>query len=95
MNRLRNGRMLIFMGESRVRRTVSLDADVAAAMDAAVANGGADTISGLMEDAIRAWLRSREQERIAADAARLDATSDTALVTGATSHPVWSGLRAR
>ena len=95
MNELRTGRMLGSMGESRVRRTVSLDADVAVAMDVAVANGEADTISGLMEDAIRAWLRSRERERLAADAARLDATSDTALVTGATGHPVWSGLRAR
>ena len=87
--------MMTHMAQKRIRRTVSLDVEIAAEMDAAVAKGEADTISGLMEDAIRAWLRSRAEGRIAADAARLDAATDTALVTGEATDPVWSGLRAR
>lgn len=83
------------MGDKRVRRTVSLAPEVAAAMDAAVAAGEADTISGLMESAIDEWIRRREQRRVAADAACLDGESDIALISGAFEGPVWSGLRAR
>ena len=63
-----------------VRRTVTMPAQLAAAIDAAVADGAADSVSALLATAARRYLDQLADDRITADAARLDPDTELALV---------------
>ena len=63
-----------------VRRTVTMPAQLAAAVDAAVADGAADSVSALLATAVRRYLDQLADDRMTAQAARLDAEMERALI---------------
>jgi Arc/MetJ-type ribon-helix-helix transcriptional regulator len=65
--------------EESVRRTVTMPAQLAAAVDAAVADGAADSVSALLATAVRRYLDQLADDRMTAQAARLDAETERAL----------------
>ena len=86
--------------QSKVRKTVSLDRDVAADGDAAIAAGWAESWSALVETAVAAHVRRLELATIAEDARTLDAEVEAAAIrrVQAAAQPAsarWSSLRAR
>ena len=66
-----------------VRRTVTMPAQLAAAIDAAVAAGTADSISALLATAARRYLEQLTDDRITAHAARLDPATEFAVIRAA------------
>ena len=64
-----------------VRRTVTMPAQLAAAVDAAVADGAADSVSALLATAVRRYLDQLADDRMTAQAARLDAETERALIS--------------
>ena len=60
-----------------VRRTVTMPAQLAVAIDAAVAGGAADSISALLATAARRYLDQLTDDRIATHAASLDPDTDS------------------
>ena len=66
-----------------VRRTVTMPAQLAAAVDAAVADGAADSVSALLAAAARRYLDQLTADRIATHAARLDPDTELSLIRAA------------
>ena len=70
-----------------VRRTVTMPAQLAAAVDAAVADGAADSVSALLATAVRRYLDQLADDRMTAQAARLDAEIERALINRVRDEP--------
>jgi Arc/MetJ-type ribon-helix-helix transcriptional regulator len=66
-----------------VRRTVTMPAQLAAAIDAAVADGAADSVSALLATAARRYLDQLTDDRITTHAARLDPNTELAVIRAA------------
>jgi Arc/MetJ-type ribon-helix-helix transcriptional regulator len=78
-----------------VRRTVTMPARLAAAIDAAVAEGAADSVSALLATAARRYLDQLADDRITTHAARLDLDTELALIRrarGGTAPAGWERL---
>ena len=63
-----------------VRRTVTMPAQLAAAIDAAVADGAEGSVSALLATAARRYLDQLTDDRITTHAARLDPDTELALI---------------
>lgn len=89
--------MLLGMSAKKVRRTVTIDATLAAAIDQAIAQGAADHVSGFLSAAAAAYLRNWNREQMVEEAAKLDPAEEAALLETTTGQPaqavLWSGLR--
>ena len=70
-----------------VRRTVTMPAQLAAAVDAAVADGAADSVSALLATAVRRYLDQLADDRMTAQAAQLDAETERALINRVRDDP--------
>lgn len=80
-----------------VRRTITLPARLDAAAEAAVDAGHATSVSALVAEAIREHLRCLADERLAAQARRLDRDAEAQLIAQARAgaRAGWSRLGAR
>ena len=63
-----------------VRRTLTMPTQLAAAIDAAVADGAADSVSALLATAARRYLDQLTDDRITTHAAHLDPDTELALI---------------
>lgn len=63
-----------------VRRTVTMPAQLAAGIDAAVADDAADSISALLATAARRYLDQLTDDRITTHAARLEPDTELAII---------------
>lgn len=82
-----------------MRRTVSIAADVADGIDAEIRVGTAESVSALVEAAVRAYLRRLEEARLQAAASGLPAADEARLIadlhTGGGRPVPWGVLDAR
>ena len=63
-----------------VRRTVTMPGQLAAAIDGAVADGAADSVSALLAIAARRYLDQLTDDRLTTHAARLDLDTELAII---------------
>lgn len=88
--------MIFRMTGPKVRRTVTIAPELAEAMDRAIAQGAAPHVSAFVSAAVAAELRDWARERMARQAALLDAGEEVALAQAAGEQPSravpWSGL---
>lgn len=75
-----------------IRRTITLSDDLAEAVDALVAAGEVSSVSAFVRHAVGNELRRRRDERVASEAAKLDADEETALARGRDSGGPWRRL---
>ena len=77
-----------------VRRTVTMPAPLAAAVDAAVTDGAADSVSAFIAAAVRGHLDQLADDRMATQAAQLDPATELAVIDGARPgrQPGWARL---
>ena len=85
--------------ERKVRRTVSIEADIAKAIDEQIGAGTAESVSAFVETAVRAYLRRLEEARLQAAAGGLPAAEEARLIadlhTGGSRPVPWGVLNAR
>lgn len=75
-----------------IRRTITLSDELASAVDAQVAAGEVSSVSAFVRDAVRNELRRRRDERVATEAAKLDADEEIALARGRDGGGPWRRL---
>lgn len=80
-----------------IRRTITLPAELAEAVDRCVEAGDAPNVSRFIQQAVRAHLAAREHARIAEEARRLDPAEEESLIRSdiAAASPPWGRLAGR